>query len=87
MAFTRTLAAECGHLRIRVNAVAPGLVDTEMADQMESKAEVSEEAMIAQCAMKRRAKPEEIAKMVVFLASEESSFVNGQIIRIDGGKV
>ena len=83
MAFTRTLAAECGHLRIRVNAVAPGLVDTEMADQMESKAE---EAMIAQCAMKRRAKPEEIAKMVVFLASEESSFVNGQIIRIDGGK-
>ena len=84
MAFTRTLAAECGHLRIRVNAVAPGLVDTEMADQMESKAE---EAMIAQCAMKRRAKPEEIAKMVVFLASEESSFVNGQIIRIDGGKV
>lgn len=84
MAFTRTLAAECGPLGIRVNAVAPGLVDTDMADQMEAKAE---ENMMTQCAMKRRALPEEVAKTVVFLASEEASFVNGQIIRIDGGKV
>ncbi|WP_298069544.1 SDR family oxidoreductase [uncultured Mailhella sp.] len=84
MAFTRTLASECGPLGVRVNAVAPGLVATEMADQMERKAE---ESMMAQCAMKRRALPEEVARTVVFLASEEASFINGQILRIDGGKV
>ena len=83
MAFTQTLAAECGPLGVRVNAIAPGLMDTGMADQMEAKAK---EAMIARCAMKRLAHPEEIARTAVFLASERASFVNGQIIRIDGGK-
>lgn len=83
MAFTQTLAAECGALGVRVNAVAPGLVDTEMADLMESKAE---EVMMSQCAMKRRARPEEVAQTVVYLASDTSSFINGQTIRVDGGK-
>lgn len=83
MAFTQTLAAECGPLGVRVNAVAPGLVDTEMADLMESKAE---EVMMSQCAMKRRARPEEVAQTVVYLASDTSSFINGQTIRVDGGK-
>jgi len=82
MAFTQTLAAECGPLGVRVNAVAPGLVDTEMADLMESKAE---EVMMSRCAMKRRASPEEVAQTVVYLASDASSFVNGQTIRVDGG--
>ena len=83
MAFTRTLAAECAPLGIRVNALAPGLVDTEMADLMEEEAE---KAMMNQCALKRRATLREIGRAAVFLASAESSFINGQILRVDGGK-
>lgn len=82
IAFTRTLAAECGENGVRVNAVAPGLTDTEMANQMEEKAG---NRMVERSAMKRRARPDEIAKAVVFLASDYASFINGTIMRIDGG--
>lgn len=81
-AWTKTLSCELAQYGIRVNAIAPGLVDTNMATLMEEKAY---ENMINQTAMKRLAKPEEIAKVGIFLASENSSFVNGQVIRVDGG--
>ncbi len=83
IAFTKTLAAECGANGVRVNAVAPGLTDTDMATEMEEK---WQKQMIGASAMKRLARPEEIAKAVVFLASDESSFINGQVLRVDGGK-
>lgn len=83
IAFTKTLAAECGQYGVRVNAVAPGLIDTDMAKQMEKHAE---EKMLEECAMKRLGKPEEIANTVIFLASDASSFINGQVLRVDGGK-
>lgn len=82
IAFTKTLAAECGANGVRVNAVAPGLTDTEMANQMEERAG---NRMVERSAMNRRARPEEIAKAVVFLASDNASFINGTIMRIDGG--
>ena len=82
MAFTQTLAAEVGHLGVRVNAVAPGLVDTEMATKMEKKAGT---AMIQDSAMKRLATVEEIAQVVLFLATDAASFVNGQVIPVNGG--
>lgn len=84
IAFTKVLSSEAAQLGIRVNAVAPGLTDTGMAPQMESK---SKEEMIESSAMKRMAKPEEIAKTIVFLCSNESSFINGEVIRIDGGQL
>lgn len=82
IAFTKTLAKEVAALGIRVNAVAPGLTDTRMADAMNPKAK---EEMIAASSMKRLAKPEEIADVVLYLSSSDASFINGQVIRIDGG--
>lgn len=84
MAFTQTLAAEVGPMGVRVNAVAPGLVDTEMATHMEKKAGTE---MIQNSAMKRLATVEEIAQVVLFLASDAASFVNGQVIPVNGGSV
>jgi len=82
MAWTKTLASEVGVNGIRVNAIAPGLVDTKMGTLMDEKVQ---EDIINSCALKRLAKPEEIAKIAVFLASDNASFINGQIIRVDGG--
>lgn len=82
IAFTKTLSKEVAALGIRVNAVAPGLTDTRMAEAMNPKAK---EEMIQASSMKRLAKPEEIADVVLYLASPEASFINGQVIRIDGG--
>lgn len=82
IAFTRTISKELVSYGIRVNAVAPGLSDTDMASQMEEKAG---KEMIDASAMKRLAKPEEIANTILFLASDEAAFINGQIIRVDGG--
>lgn len=80
--FTKVLSKEMSPEGVRVNAVAPGLVNTGFADAMGDKAK---ESMISSSLMHRLASPEEIAKTVLFLASENSSFINGQIIRIDGG--
>ena len=83
-AWTKTLACEYAAYGIRVNAIAPGLIDTDMAKLMEEKAE---QEMIASSAMNRLGQPDEIAKTALFLASDDSSFINGQVIRVDGGIV
>lgn len=80
--FTKVLAKELAISKIRVNAVAPGLTQTGFADAMGDKAKATmEELSIAH----RLAIPEEIANMYFFLASDKASFINGQVVRVDGG--
>jgi 3-oxoacyl-[acyl-carrier protein] reductase len=80
--FTKTAASELSSYGIRVNAIAPSLVQTDMADVLGVKAQ---EGIFQRSLTKRSASPSEIANIVIFLASDESSYLNGQVIRIDGG--
>lgn len=78
----RRLALELGKFGIRVNAVAPGLTDTDMGNSMSPE---DEAIAVSRNIMGRKGKPEEIAETVAFLASDMSSFITGQTIRVDGG--
>lgn len=78
----KSLSKEVGSFGIRVNAVAPNLINTDMARQMEEK---SYNTMIDACAMKRIGDSDEVASAVAFLASDEASYITGQTIRVDGG--
>ena len=80
--FTKVLSKELAASRIRVNAVAPGLTQTPFADAMGDKAKASMEEISS---MGRLATPKEIANAYFFLASEDASFINGQVLRVDGG--
>lgn len=80
--FTKVLAKELATSKIRVNAVAPGLTSTPFADAMGDKAKASMEEISV---MKRLATPQEIANTYYFLATNEASFINGQVVRVDGG--
>ncbi len=80
--FTRTIARELATFGIRVNAVAPGLIDTQMGGEMDEKYQAE---ILSRSDLGRKGTPEEVANLVAFLASDESSYITGQIIRIDGG--
>lgn len=82
MSFTRTIARELAPFKIRVNAVAPGLIETQMGGEMDEKFQAE---MIARSDLGRKGTPEEVANLISFLASDEASYITGQVIRIDGG--
>lgn len=83
-AMTEALALELAPYNIRVNAIAPGMIETPMIDPVKQDKK-SWEAMINRLPMKRTGKPEEIANTVLFLASEQSSYITGAVIVVDGG--
>jgi NAD(P)-dependent dehydrogenase (short-subunit alcohol dehydrogenase family) len=83
---TKTAALEAASANVRVNAVAPGPIDTGMLDRFTGSSE-KKAALIAGVPLKRMGRPEEVAQMILFLASDKAPFITGQIFGIDGGKM
>ena len=81
-ALTRTLCLEYAAKGIRINAVAPGFTYSEMTKAIP---ETVVEAMLKKIPMRRGAEPQEIARAILFLASEDASFINGQTLSVNGG--
>ena len=81
---TKSVAKELSSRGINCNAIAPGFIETEMTAAMTDKAK---EATIAAIPLGRTGQPEDIAKAVLFLASEMSDYITGQVINVDGGMV
>ena len=79
----KVLSKELGGVNIRVNIIAPGLTNTEMMSKNTPKNIIEE--TISKVSLKRVGEPEETAKTALFLASDLSSYITGQIIRVDGG--
>jgi 3-oxoacyl-[acyl-carrier protein] reductase len=83
IASTKVMARELAAYNIRVNAIAPGLTQTDM--MMANTPEDVLAATLERTCMKRVGKPQEIADAALFLASDLSSYITGQVLRVDGG--
>lgn len=81
-AMTRCASKEFGKFQIRVNAILPGFIDTPMTEIVPQKVK---DLMVQQCALRRFGKPDEVAEVIAFLASDKSSYVNGASIEVTGG--
>ena len=82
LGLTRTLAREYASRGITVNAVAPGFIETDMTADL---SDAGKQGIIDRTPLGRIGRPEEVAAAVVFLASEEASYITGQVVRVNGG--
>jgi len=85
--FTKTSACEVGSHNVRINAVCPGLIETGMTQPFFDYARsTGKEGQIGKyCELRRAARPEEVAWAILFLATDEASYITGQAIAVDGG--
>lgn len=82
--FTKAVAKEFAARRIRVNAVAPGFIETDMTAVL---SEDAKKGILASIPLGYMARPEEVDKAVVFLASDEAQYITGQVLNVDGGMI
>ena len=82
--FTKSIARELASRNILANCIAPGFIKTDMTDVL---SDAVKESIHAQIPLKKMGEPQEVANAVYFLASEENSYITGQVLNVDGGMV
>jgi 3-oxoacyl-[acyl-carrier protein] reductase len=84
VSFTKSLAKEVGSFNVQVNAVAPGIIDTDMTKGMD---DTLKKSVVEKIALARIGNPDDVAKVILFLSSELSDYVSGQVIGVDGCQI